>query len=82
MGVIDSMFTYNGFKMVLHMYKTWVKLDKPSIYKHGLGTLETERSNANHIVDMINIEMFTIDDYPNSRDIGHGLVYLDHVSPR
>ena len=38
------------------------------MYRHGLGTLEIERSNVNHIVDMINIEMFTIDDYPISRD--------------
>ena len=35
---------------------------------HGVGTLETERSNVSHIVDMINIEMFTVDDYPISRD--------------
>ena len=38
------------------------------MYRHGLETLETERSNMSHIVDMINIEMFTIDDYPISRD--------------
>ena len=38
------------------------------MYGHGLGTLETERSNVNHIVDMINIEMFTIDDYSISLD--------------
>ena len=38
------------------------------MYRHGLGTPETERSNVNHIVDMINIEMFTIDDYSISRD--------------
>ena len=44
------------------------KLDEPSMYRHGHGTLETERSNGNHIVDMMNIEMFTIDDYPISRD--------------
>ena len=50
------------------MWNTQVKLDEPSMYKHGLGTLESERSNVNHIVDMINIEMFTIDDYPISRD--------------
>ena len=50
------------------MLNTWVKLDEPSMYRHGLGTLETERSNVNHIVDMINIEMFTIDDYSISRD--------------
>ena len=46
----------------LHMLNTWVKLDEPSMYRHGLGTVETERSNMSHIVDMINIEMFTIDD--------------------
>ena len=50
------------------MRNTRVKLDEPSMYRHGLGTLETERSNVNHIVDMINIEMFTIDDYFISRD--------------
>ena len=66
--MIDSTFTYNGCKIVLHMQNTWVKLDKPGMYKHGLGTLETERSNMNHIVDMINIEMFTIDDYSISCD--------------
>ena len=52
----------------LHMRNTRVKLDEPSMYRHGLGILETERSNVNHIVDMINIEMFTIDDYSISRD--------------
>ena len=50
------------------MRNTRVKLDKPSMYRHGLGTLETGRSNVSHIVDTINIEMFTIDDYPISRD--------------
>ena len=62
------MFTYNGCKAVLHMQNTWVKLDEASMYRHGLGTLETERSNVNHIVDMINIEMFTIEDYSISCD--------------
>ena len=52
----------------LHMRNTRVKLDEPSMYIHGLGTLETERSNMNHIVDMINKEMFTIYDYSISRD--------------
>ena len=47
---------------------TRVKLDEPSMYRHGLRTPETERSNVNHIVDMINIEMFTIEDYSISRD--------------
>ena len=56
--MIDYTFTYNGCKPVLHMQNTWVKLDEPSMYRHGLGTLETERSNVSHIVDMINMEMF------------------------
>ena len=50
------------------MRNTHVKLDEPSMYKHGLGTLESERLNVNYIVDMINIEMFTVDDYPMPRD--------------
>ena len=58
----------HGCKTVLHMRNSQVKLDEPSMYRHGLGTLETERSNVNHIVDMINIEMFTIEDYSTSRD--------------
>ena len=66
--MISSTFTYNGCKPVLHVQSTWVKLDEPSMYINGLGTLETERSNVNQIVDMINMEMFTIDDYPISRD--------------
>ena len=66
--MIGSTFTYNGCKTVLHMQNTRVKLDDPRMYRHGLGTLETERSNVNRIVDMINIEMFTIDDYHISRD--------------
>ena len=65
---MDSTFTYNRCKTVLHMQNTWVKLDGPSKYIHGLGTLETERSNVSHIVDMINIEMFTIEDSPISCD--------------
>ena len=66
--MIDSTFTYNGCKTVLHMRNTRVILDEATMYRYGLGILETERSNVNHIVDMINIEMFTIDDYPISRD--------------
>ena len=65
--MIDSTFKYNRCKTVLHMRNTQVKLDEPGMYKHGLGIVETERSNVNHIVDMINIEMFTIDDYSISR---------------
>ena len=66
--MIGSTFTYNRCKTVLHMRNTQVKLDDPSMYRHGLGTLETERLNVNHIVDMINMEMFTIEDYSVSRD--------------
>ena len=66
--MIDYTFTYNGCKTVLHMQNTWVELDETSMYRSGLGTLLTERSNVNHIVDIFNIEMFTIDDYPISRD--------------
>lgn len=66
--MIGSTFTDNGCKLVSHKKETWVKLDEPSMYKHGLGTLETKRLNMSHIVDMINMEMFTIDDYPISRD--------------
>ena len=73
------MFTYNGCKPVLHMWNTRVKLDEPSMYRHGFGTLETERSNVNHIVDMINIMIFTIETTPSHVMIGHGLVDMDHV---
>ena len=40
---------------------------------------ETERSSVNHIVDMINIAMFTIETTPSHVMIGHGFVDLDHV---
>ena len=61
------------------MQNTRVKVDEPSMYRHGLGTLETERSNVNHIVDMINIVMFTIETTPSHVMIGHGLFDMDHV---
>ena len=73
------MLTYNGCKTVLHMQNTRVKLDEPSMYRYGLGTLETDRSNVNHIVDTINIVMFTIETTPSHVLIGHGLVDLDHA---
>ena len=62
------------------MHNTWVKLDEPSMYKHGLRTLESERSSMSHIVDMINMEMFTIETTSSHVTIGLGLVNLDHVS--
>ena len=77
--MIGSTFTYNGCKTVLHMWNTQVKLDEPGMYRHGPGTLETERLNVNHIVDMINIEMLTIETTPSHVMIGHGLVDLDHA---
>ena len=48
-------------------------------YTDMASNTETERSNMNHIVDMINIEMFTIETTPSHVMIGHGLVDLDHV---
>ena len=63
----------------MHTRNTQVKLDEPSIYRCGLRTLETERSSMNHIVDMINIMMFTDETTPSHVMIGHGLVDLDHV---
>ena len=76
------MFTYNGCKIVLHMQNTWVKLDEPSMHIHGLGTLETERSNMSHIVDIINIGCSPLMTTPSHMMIGHGLVDLNHVSLR
>ena len=52
------------------------------MYRHGLGTLENKRSNVNHIVDMINIERFIIDDYPISHDDRTWVSDLDHVTLR
>ena len=62
------------------MQNTWVKLDEPIMYRHGLGTQETERSNTSHIVDMINMEMFTIETTSSHVMIGLGLVNLDRVT--
>ena len=73
------MFIYNGCRPVLHTQNTRVKLDEPSICRYGLGTLETRRSSVNHIVDMINIVMFTVETTPSHVMIGHGLVDMDHV---
>ena len=77
--MIGSTFTYNRSKPVLHMRNTRVKLDEPGMYIHGLGTLETERSSVNHIVDMINIRCSPLKTTPSHVMIGHGLVDLDHV---
>jgi hypothetical protein len=37
-------------------------LDEPSMYRHGLGTQETERLSMSRTVDTINMKMFTDDD--------------------
>ena len=62
------------------MQNTWVKLYEPSMYRHDLGTLETERSNMSHIVDMINMEMFTIETTSSHVMIGLGFMNLYHVT--
>ena len=62
------------------MQNTWVKLDEPSMYRHGLVTQETERSNMSHIVDMINMEMFTIETTSTHVMIRLELVDVDHVT--
>ena len=53
------MFTYIGCKPDLHTRNTWVKLDEPSMYRHGLGAQKTERSSMSRIEDTINMKMFT-----------------------
>ena len=68
-----------GCETFLQMKNTRVKLDEPSMYKHGLGTLKTERSSVNHIVDMINIRCSPLKTTPSHMMIGHGLVNMDHV---
>ena len=52
------------------------------MYRHGLGTQETERLNTSHMDDMINMLMFTIEATSSHVMIGHGLVDSDHVSLR
>ena len=78
--MIDSTFTYNGCKPVLHKQKYLGLLDKPSMYRHGLGTRETERLNTSHIDDMINMSMFTIETTSSLVMIGLDVVDLGRVS--
>ena len=61
------------------MQNTRVKLDEPSMYRHGLETLDTERPRVNHIVDVINIRCSPLKTTPSHMMIGHGLVDFDHV---
>ena len=50
------------------------------MHRHGLGTQETERLNTNHIDDMINMSMFTIETTSSLVMIGLDVVDLDRVS--
>ena len=78
--MIDSTFTYNGCKPDLHTWKYYGLLGEPSMYRHGLGTRETEMLNTSHINDMINMLMFTIETTSSLVKIGLGVVDLDRVS--
>ena len=64
----------------MHTRNTRVKLDEPSMYRYGLRTQETERSSMNHIVDMINMEMFTIETISTHMMNGLELLNLDHAT--
>ena len=54
-------------------------LGEPSMYRHGLGTQETERLNTSHMDDMINMLMFTIEATSSHVMIGFGVVNLDRL---
>ena len=60
---------------MLHTRKYLGLLDEPSMYRHGLGTQETERLNMSHIDDMINMLMFTIETTSSHVMIGLDVVY-------
>jgi len=62
----------NCTRGILRLYLT------SQAYTHMASEHETERSSVNHIVDMINIVMFT-NETTSHVMIGHGLVDLDHV---
>ena len=49
------------------------------MYKHDLGTQETERLNTSQMDDMINMSMYTIEATSSHVMIGFGVVDLDHV---
>ena len=50
------------------------------MYRHGLGTQETERSNMSRIEDAINMRCSPMMTSLSHVMIGHGLVDSDHVS--
>ena len=58
---------------------TRVKLGELSMYRHDLGTRQTERLNTIHMNDMINMLLFTIETTPSLVMIGLGVVDLDRV---
>ena len=49
------------------------------MYRHGLGTQETERLSMSHLDDMINMSMFTMETTSSHVMIGCGVVDLDRV---
>ena len=77
-GVISSTFIYNGLRQFYTRRILGLNLTSLA-YADRPRNIETERSSVNHIVDMINIVMFTIETTPSHVMIGHGLVDLDHV---
>ena len=49
------------------------------MYRHGLGTRQTERLSMNHIDDMMNMSMFAIEAASSLMMIGLGVVDLVRV---
>ena len=49
------------------------------MYRHGLGTRQTERLSMNHIDDMMNMLMFAIETTSSHVMIGLGVVDLVRV---
>ena len=49
------------------------------MYRHGLGTQETERSSMSHMDDVIDWEMSTFEAMLSAVTIGGSMVDGDHV---
>ena len=49
------------------------------MYRHGLGTQETERSSMSHMDDVIDMSMSTFEAMPMAVTIGGGIVDWDRV---
>ena len=74
-GVIGSTFKYNGCKTVAHAEYSGYTWRAKHIQIWPRNT-ETERSSVNHIVDMINIVMFTNETTPSHVMIGCDRLYV------